>query len=280
MRPKSLLAGLSTLALMVLMSGAASAVPLVGGLTLTQGDKTFDAFSCTITSSDPSNPTGTTTPDACASIDVSASGTGTAADPVTLTFASGFTAAGTIIQAFEDVLIQYTVATSGGNEITAIDLGMNQPVFLGLNIASVSETVFQGSGIAGPIIGTTTVQCSNLFGACTVPPNALQSLVSLAAPAILATIVKDINLTNLIAPAAVTVSQVTQSFHQISTVPEPISMALFGTGLFGLGFLRREVALHRDAVGIVVEQLRHVQPRQDALIELDPVAFEVCPHVL
>jgi hypothetical protein len=99
----------------------------------------------------------------------------------------------------------------------------------GTGFAGVTETVFSQNPFA--IIGQAAVSTVN-------PPGSLQNTVVLTQPVRSALVQKDIILFGG-ANGFATISFVDQITSQTSTVPEPASMTLLGTGLLGLVRLAR-----------------------------------------
>ncbi len=208
---QGMLAGLAAGGL-ALATAPAQAVPVTSAGTLKLGSLTFSNFSC--------NKTGSGLPQNCGDIDVE-----TDANLPGLTFNSYF-ADGSEWAAGEDFVISYAV-TDTGAPITGLDLEFNGTAnsWAGFAISSVTETAYTDPSEKHQV-GQLTVDCFD--GQCTDG-----SVISTGSYTTLY-VKKDILLGNL-GPGYETISYIDQSFH----VPEPMTLALFGTGLLGLGLVQR-----------------------------------------
>ncbi len=196
------------------------------GGTLVIGDKTFTGFSyqdTDLTSFDPNQ------------IQVTAS---IGSDGVYYLTWSGSVALATLSTTVADLKLDYVVSASGGS-IDMIDqtyTGSAQPA--GSTFLAVDETVSTGS-FGGPIVGQSHLAAYDV----TDPPAEINDQLNIVPPQTLLYVTKDIGLAAISPPGAfITISQVTQSFHQIP-VPEPSGMLLgsLGGGLLLLLSLRHRV---------------------------------------
>jgi hypothetical protein len=94
-------------------------------------------------------------------------------------------------------------------------------------LASVTETIYSGTGITGPIIGNLYIQNS--------PPGPLSSSGTFASQS---TITVDKDIEAIGGSTGASLSSVTQLFSTSST-PEPASLALLGIGMTGFLAFRR-----------------------------------------
>jgi hypothetical protein len=99
------------------------------------------------------------------------------------------------------------------------------PASIGTGFGSVSESIYSGSSIGGPTIGSLYIQNPTLYASTTLTP-----------PSYMITIDKDIEAIG--GSNGVSFSSVTQAFS-VTGVPEPTSMALLGIGMTGFLAFRR-----------------------------------------
>lgn len=192
--------------------------------SLVIGDKTFTDFgyqATQLTSFDPTQ------------IQVTAS---VGSDGVYYLTWSGSVALATLSTAVADLKLDYAVMASGG-VIDMIDqtyTGSAQPA--GSTFLAIDETVSTGN-FGGPIVGQSHLTAYDV----TDPPAESNDQLNIVPPQTVLFVTKDIALAAISPPGGfVTISQVTQSFHQ---VPEP------GTELIGglVGGLLLLLKLQRPA---------------------------------
>jgi hypothetical protein len=199
------------------------------GDSITVGDKVFDNFTCQASTSGGGLSGG--------SCDATVTGIVDAAGNVGIRVNDFFIAAGFGSFASVDVAFTYTVATlSGSPTIHDINMAFNATVPVANSLVSVDEKVcpgFVGSVCASPIGDISVSRDSN--GNTTLAAH--EDLSSLQSQI---TVFKDIGL---IADATgnVSFSILDQTFSQ-SQIPEPGSIALLGTALFGCAALLRRRA--------------------------------------
>lgn len=148
---------------------------------------------------------------------------------------SGSVALATLSTAVADLKLNYSVTATGGS-INMIDqsyTGSAQPA--GSTFLAVDETVSTGN-FGGPIVGQSHLTAYDV----TDPPAESNDMLNIVPPQTVLFVTKDIGLAAISPPGAfITISQVTQSFHQI---PEPATVVLGGLGgglLLLLGYGRK-----------------------------------------
>jgi hypothetical protein len=177
------------------------------GGSLSVGDKTFSGFSYQATDLTSFDPT---------QIQVTAS---IGSDGVYYLTWSGNVALATLSTTVADLKLNYAVTASGGiiNMIDQTYTGSAQPA--GNTFLAVDETVSTGS-YGGPIVGQSHLTAYDV----TDPPAESNDQLAIVPPQPVLYVTKDIGLAAISPPGAfITISQVTQSFHQ---VPEPGPMLL------------------------------------------------------
>jgi hypothetical protein len=194
---------------------------LAAGQTLSIDDKTFSGFSYT--------PSGLTSFDPSAII-VSVSQDASGIDY--LTWKGNISYAGSGVLGSADLLLNYIVTANAGT-INIIDQAYTGSALHGL--LAIDETAAIGA-FGGTVVGYSHLQISDLSD----PPAETNDVLNIVPPESVLYVTKDIAF-GATSPNGgfITISQVTQSFHQ---VPEPGAMLLgsLGGGLLLLLRLRRQ----------------------------------------
>jgi len=133
------------------------------------------------------------------------------------------------ISSFQDSLISFTVSTiNHANTLNELTLFFNGS-HTGTGLSGVTEQYCAGGPLQNcPAGGAGQIKVTN-------PPQAFNDMVFFSAVNTVS-VSKDINVTSGTNGTAA-ISQVINTFQQ--TVPEPMSCFLLGTGLLGLGLLRK-----------------------------------------
>lgn len=200
---------------MALGAGQAFAA-IANDLVIVDGDKEFSNFTCSVVGAG-------TFSGGCDTLTVGA----LPGDTIGLLFQNGWIAVGG--GSTLDMLIGYDVKVlDPTQEIESITLSFNGNTIGELSVATVSETAFE--------LGTV-----NVLGQATVnnpPTGPLSTEVFLSEPATELSILKDILLLATGTGGRADISFIIQDFHQ-TDVPEPMTLALFGASLVGLGIVGR-----------------------------------------
>ena len=194
------------------------------GGAISIGDKTFSGFSYT--------ESGLTSFDA-SQIDVNVYQDSSGVDYLTW---SGNVSLATLGTTTADLKLNYIVTASAG-AINMIDQAYTGSAHGG-GLLAIDETVAIGS-FGGTVVGNSHLAALDLSD----PPAEANDLLNIVPPQILLYVTKDISLAAIAPPGSfVTISQVTQSFHQ--SVPEPTTiiagaLLLLPFGASTLRILRR-----------------------------------------
>jgi len=219
--------GAALVAALAMFGTAAQAALISTDPTIQSGSYTFSNFDVRVTSQGNAVPTNSA---GASAVDVSAL-TGGATG---IQISSGFTAVGNGGPSFSDAALSYKVTGTSG--LSAIGLSFDGDVrqsFMGYAITSVIERIYADAG-RSQLIGSGRVECGGDVGCTSTTTTSIALLGSFDT----LYVTKDINVTAFVPGDLARTSIITQNYGP-TPVPEPMSIALFGTGLVGLGLVRR-----------------------------------------
>jgi hypothetical protein len=203
-------------ALALSLMGAASASATVittPGLSVVSGPLTFSSFTCSV------NGTNLFVAD-CNAVSAAAIAGG-------IMFTSSLSTTGV---SSAEAALTFDVADAAGINTVGLTFNSN---FLGMQVNSVSEFIYSGS----TLVGTAIVYCGYNTGCL----SSTTDLITLSGTYTNLYVTKDINLSGFVSNAPATtgsISIISQTYSNVITTPEPVTIPLIGGGLALLGVAR------------------------------------------
>jgi hypothetical protein len=216
---KCLKVSLLAAAIGLVSSGFASATSITTpGLSVVSGPLTFSDFTCDFTTLGP-HANGT-----CASISV----TPLTPPPAGIQLSGPLSVLGI---SSADAALGFKVTSTSA--VSSVGLTFTS-VFLGMDVNSVVENVYDGS-VSGALLGTATVTGCGALAGC---PTTLSDTIALSSASTNLFITKDIQLAGFASGDFGSLSIIDQTFTSALSTPEPVTVSLIGAGLAMFGLVR------------------------------------------